>query len=106
MSPSSIYWYVDSCLLRKPTDVRLLGSALCRFERSFLPQHSGNRTVVLRVMKITEPLNCIFPNYDGRISEPTEGSLLSRGFPPQPWSCNVDDPNVPDTEKGLSVLFN
>ncbi|OBZ74662.1 hypothetical protein A0H81_05058 [Grifola frondosa] len=65
------------CDSRSPARQRFqpyAGAGLCCFERSTLPQHRGTRTVVFRVVKIVEPVRLRFPEYDGYVSEPREGS--------------------------------
>ncbi|OBZ70111.1 hypothetical protein A0H81_09836 [Grifola frondosa] len=52
------------------------GSVVCRFERSPFPQHANTRTVVVRVLKIVKPVECVMPNYDNAIEEPREGELV------------------------------
>ena len=71
------------------------GSALARFERSTHPDHEGTRTIVLR---ITTPVKCLLPLYDGFVCLPKEGELHRRtkyivrsDQVDQPlWSFNID----------------
>ncbi|KAG5638633.1 hypothetical protein H0H81_011352 [Sphagnurus paluster] len=55
-----------------------IGRVLLRFERSTLQQHAGTDTVVLRVLKIIEPIRTTDSNYDMRASVPVEGMLLEK----------------------------
>jgi hypothetical protein len=83
---------------------RLLGSALCCFERSNLPQHKGTRTVVIRIVKIISPVTCLYPNYNGPVTLPVEGELVHRNHKLrglQPYSFNVDFRRY----MGLQMLF-
>ncbi|KAG6828628.1 hypothetical protein H0H92_007220 [Tricholoma furcatifolium] len=52
------------------------GRLLVRFERSTLPIHIGTNTVVLRVLKILEPITFNIPTYDVYIPLPEAGKLL------------------------------
>lgn len=49
-----------------------------RFELSTLPQHAGQPTVVLRVVKMVEPPRVTIPGYDGYLPPPVEGELVMR----------------------------
>ncbi|KIM86875.1 hypothetical protein PILCRDRAFT_815309 [Piloderma croceum F 1598] len=72
-----------------------LGSALCCFERSNLPQHIGTRTAVVRIVKILSPPKSVYPNYDGCVPLPVEGEFVHFGYKQvglQPRSFNVDSP--------------
>ncbi|KAJ7106914.1 hypothetical protein C8R44DRAFT_885605 [Mycena epipterygia] len=69
------------------------GSALFRFEPSARAEHAGRRVVHLRVMKIVEPVECVFEGYSGRVLKPEEGELLtmsSENRAPEPWSYDID----------------
>ncbi|GLB38718.1 hypothetical protein LshimejAT787_0505830 [Lyophyllum shimeji] len=82
------------------------GGVLLRFERSTLPEHAGTRTVVLRVLKIFEPLKAVIPGHDMRIPEPKEGDLLqtrSYGGLIRPFSINLDKPAK--TVKDIGLLY-
>ncbi|TFY74244.1 hypothetical protein EWM64_g9768 [Hericium alpestre] len=63
------------------------GSALCRLERSTLPQHAGRRIVVMRLLKILHPpkRRLELPPTDG-ISVPADGDLFMS------WYRDVDKP--------------
>ncbi|KIM86971.1 hypothetical protein PILCRDRAFT_815419 [Piloderma croceum F 1598] len=81
-----------------------LGSALCCFERSNLPQHKGTRTAVIRIVKILSPVTCRYPNYNGPLTLPVEGELVQRNYHRtglQPRSFNVDSIRY----MGLRMLF-
>lgn len=50
---------------------------MARFELSTLPEHSGTRRVVIRVLEILRPVEPLHPDtYDGHKRAPEEGSLL------------------------------
>ncbi|TFK67936.1 hypothetical protein BDN72DRAFT_842430 [Pluteus cervinus] len=68
------------------------GGGHARFELSpnSRPQHPQ---LVVRVMKITEPVKCLIPDYDGYVNPPREGELVTRGLPgqtPEPWTVDID----------------
>ncbi|KAG5638639.1 hypothetical protein H0H81_011358 [Sphagnurus paluster] len=48
------------------------------FERSSLKEHLGTDTIVLRVLKITEPIQPLRPNSEMCLPMPREGALLQR----------------------------
>ncbi|KAJ7278235.1 hypothetical protein C8J57DRAFT_1713148 [Mycena rebaudengoi] len=69
------------------------GSAVACFERSTLPEHVGNRVLLMRILKILVPVTCTIPNYAGGVGWPKEGEYLmvSRyNRPKSPWSYDVD----------------
>ncbi|GLB38770.1 hypothetical protein LshimejAT787_0506350 [Lyophyllum shimeji] len=66
------------------------GRILARFERSTLPQHAGTRSVVLRVLKILDPIKSTIPGYDMYLPRPQEGALLLRPRG-RVFSANLDD---------------
>ncbi|KAJ7110574.1 hypothetical protein C8R44DRAFT_883708 [Mycena epipterygia] len=69
------------------------GSALARFEASTRPEHTGRRVVHLRIVKITQPVECTMENYTGRVLKPEEGELFvvsSYNRAPEPWAYDVD----------------
>jgi hypothetical protein len=80
---------------------RILGDILLRFERSALPEHAGANFLVLRVLKIMEPIKVTIPGYDMRYPLPEEGSLLKTysRYRLKVWSVDLDDP-----PKGLEAL--
>ena len=69
---------------------------MARFERSTLPVHKGTRTVVLRFLKIIEPVKCVIPLFDGYIVQPREGERYRRSrkaidkLNPPAWSFDID----------------
>lgn len=85
------------------------GSALCSFEvydpplsrtrrrsmrnavQNGLPL-PPSRKIVLRVLKIVDPVSCVIPNYDGFVNEPKAGELMMIGVGDsrRPWMYNVD----------------
>ena len=67
------------------------GLALARFELSTLPDHSGDRTVVIRILKFVEPVTCTIQNYDGRMPFPKEGELFHHRQ--RPFTCRIDEDN-------------
>lgn len=97
-----------------------LGSAICQFElhvpkrtrvtRRFerLVHQSDRpppRKIVLRVLKIVEPVSCIRDDYDGFVNEPKEGQLMTMGLGDarRPWSYNVDTGEVSHGSVGRSA---
>ncbi|KIM71684.1 hypothetical protein PILCRDRAFT_480980 [Piloderma croceum F 1598] len=81
-----------------------LGSALCCFERSTLPQHNGTCTVVIRIVKIVSPPIRVYPDYSGCIPLPVEGELVHYIYKRQglqPKSFNVDSPD----HSSMKILF-
>lgn len=77
-----------------------IGTALCCFERSFLPWHQGSRTIVMRIVRITSPVRCAISDYNGYMPRPVEGELHRRGCGAI-WSLNVDKSKL----TGLRGLF-
>ena len=94
-----------------------VGRALVRFERSTLPEHKDTRTVLLRFLKITTPVNCVIPDYDDYVCFPKEGGLHRRSprhkpeyggkKDPQVWSADIDKPNYSThlIQHGLQLLW-
>lgn len=81
------------------------GSALCKFELYSPPMTrvrrsaiqkleaqglSPHRQIVLRILKIEDPVSCVIRGYDGWVREPKAGDLLRIGSEGAPWSYNVD----------------
>lgn len=57
-----------------------LGAGFASLELA--PGSSRSRPgLCLRIVKITEPVKCVVPNYDGFVHMPREGALVSRGLP-------------------------
>ncbi|KAG5638226.1 hypothetical protein H0H81_001227 [Sphagnurus paluster] len=54
------------------------GRIQLRFERSSLEEHKGTNTIVLRVLKIVEPIRALHPNSEQYIPIPREGQLFQR----------------------------
>ncbi|KAG6895949.1 hypothetical protein C0992_011338, partial [Termitomyces sp. T32_za158] len=54
------------------------GRLVVRFERSTLPEHSEGNFIVLRVLKILDPVKSIDPDYDGRLPVPIVGQVLMK----------------------------
>lgn len=76
------------------------GTVACRFERSTLKRHAGKRVLLLRVLKVVEPVRCVEPGYDGHIQQPLEGAFMCRrGIP---VGINVDHKRGVD---GLRMLY-
>jgi hypothetical protein len=87
-----------------------IGRALAQFERSTLPEHKDTRTVVLRILKLITPVNCIIPGYDGHVCSPKEGELFQRYTGNvlrelRAWGCNIDKPSVKFARRGLQLLW-
>ncbi|KAJ6617280.1 hypothetical protein B0H10DRAFT_2218766 [Mycena sp. CBHHK59/15] len=77
------------------------GAGLARFERSTLREHAGQRMLLLRIVKITEPV-APATRYPGRLVSPVEGQLVSvhdRYGRAEPWAYNVDR----DTANGAAL---
>ncbi|KAJ7278239.1 hypothetical protein C8J57DRAFT_1126142 [Mycena rebaudengoi] len=69
------------------------GSAVACFERSTLPEHAGNRVLLIRILKILVPVTCTIPNHAGRVGRPQEGEFIMVSHykrPRSPWSYDVD----------------
>lgn len=74
-----------------------LGSALCCFEESSLPSHQGTRTMVMRVKKVTSPIETTIPDYDGWVLKPQEGQLVGmHRTSSEPWSLDIDKQGMTD----------
>ena len=72
---------------------RNVGCIRARFEQSYLPEHQGTRTVVLRVLDVLEPVRKVDENYDGKVPVPAAGSLVFRTHQQRgskPWSLCLD----------------
>ncbi|KAG6901137.1 hypothetical protein C0995_016579 [Termitomyces sp. Mi166 len=52
------------------------GQIVVRFERSTLPEHAGGNFVVIRVLKILDPVKPVDPHYDNFIEVPRVGGLI------------------------------
>ncbi|EIW62438.1 uncharacterized protein TRAVEDRAFT_68880 [Trametes versicolor FP-101664 SS1] len=94
-----------------------LGSALCRFEKSARPEHTGRRIVVYRVVRIVEPMERTALCNIADSLMPREGELLSavlaaKSERDREWSFDVDRclSLGPDTSRyqfaaGLALLY-
>ncbi|GLB38767.1 hypothetical protein LshimejAT787_0506320 [Lyophyllum shimeji] len=78
------------------------GRILVRFEHSTLPQHVATRSLVLRVLKILQPIKVRIPGYDGHVPMPREGALLQSHT--RVWSTNLDNPK--SAYKDLNIFTN
>ncbi|KAJ7724404.1 hypothetical protein B0H16DRAFT_324819 [Mycena metata] len=65
------------------------GSAIVRFELSAM---DGRRILHLRIVKIITPFVCTDNKYKGRVVQPEEGQLFSRGGD-RPWKFDLDGPS-------------
>ncbi|KAJ6611908.1 hypothetical protein B0H10DRAFT_2437240 [Mycena sp. CBHHK59/15] len=77
------------------------GAGLARFERSTLREHTGQCMLLLRIVKITEP---VVPatRYPGRLVSPAQGQLVSvhdQCGRAEPWAYNVER----DTANGAAL---
>ncbi|TFY77786.1 hypothetical protein EWM64_g6230 [Hericium alpestre] len=79
------------------------GSALCRFERSTLPQHAGERVIVIRLLKMLVPPKLVPdpPPMEKRML-PAEGELFYKKRD-QVWYRNLDQDNI--VARLLRVLY-
>ncbi|KAF5376475.1 hypothetical protein D9615_008623 [Tricholomella constricta] len=77
-----------------PYTVTHPGRLLLRFERSTLPEHAGSDVVVIRVLKILEPLKVVIPMYDMAVPMPCEGELLQIRYrnKNRPYSMDLNNP--------------
>ncbi|KAG6826925.1 hypothetical protein H0H92_013882, partial [Tricholoma furcatifolium] len=66
------------------------GRILLRFERSTLPKHAHDRIVVLRVLKVLEPITPVEPDYDMFTPPPKEGDFLRTNSRNLVLSINLD----------------
>ncbi|PSR77476.1 hypothetical protein PHLCEN_2v7907 [Hermanssonia centrifuga] len=82
------------------------GSAICCFELSNLPEHEGTRSVVIRVLKILEPITQT-PQDDPRIHLPevVEGGLLKGWLNKVTrYKIRKDEKLTGDQRRGLRYL--
>ena len=82
-----------------------VGSFLAQFERSTLPDHKDSRTVVLRFLKVIQPVEYEIPDYEGRIAQPEEGELYQRSYKsiPKVWSVDIDQKGI--LSRSLQLLW-
>ncbi|GLB43324.1 hypothetical protein LshimejAT787_1302250 [Lyophyllum shimeji] len=85
-----LFWDMRRRVLAPP----YTGRVLVRFERSALPEHAHGRFLVVRVLKIVEPIEVAIPGYDMWFPVPKEGSLVQRhaGKKTVPLSIDLDNP--------------
>ena len=95
---------------------------MCAFEQSTLPEHAGKRVVVIRVLRVLEPvrLRTFVPPEGGTLAldvkdwavppemEPREGELVRsltrmEGF--RVWSIDMENPGLKQFAEGLEVLY-
>ncbi|TFK52134.1 hypothetical protein OE88DRAFT_1657197 [Heliocybe sulcata] len=89
------------------------GRALVQFERSALPEHTGTRTVILRIVEVIEVAKSEGSDNSCGMPEPQEGGLVmtrTHGRLWVPWSVDVDrsqpDSGSPSSlAKALAILF-
>ncbi|KAF8153880.1 hypothetical protein B0H34DRAFT_661521 [Crassisporium funariophilum] len=71
------------------------GTVVARFERSTFPEHANTRTLVLRILQLLTPVECVVPGYDNYIAQPEVGKLLCRqsrwSADYQPWTVDCDN---------------
>ncbi|KAG5351241.1 hypothetical protein C0989_007301 [Termitomyces sp. Mn162] len=90
------------------------GRIVVCFERSKLQEHAGGNFVVLRVLKILDPITILDPGYDMHIPLPRVGSLLLKSVLNRKPVCAYDLdgrcvkraglkrlPSIPDIEPDL-----
>lgn len=58
-----------------------LGSAVARFELSTLPEHSGANVMVVRIIQILQPVECVLPDHSEYHEKPGKGSLITTRGP-------------------------
>lgn len=63
------------------TNMLTAGTAVVRFELSTLPEHAGANMIVVRILKILQPVECVIPDYDGYHERPEAGSLITTREP-------------------------
>lgn len=84
------------------------GTILVRFEKSELPEHMNERAVVVRVMEILSPIECVIPDYNFDVQMPAAGKLIAKrskvrgGY--YPWSINFATRSSPAADC-LGLLF-
>ncbi|KAH0585793.1 hypothetical protein H2248_007085 [Termitomyces sp. 'cryptogamus'] len=68
----------------------IIGRIVVCFERSKLQEHAGGNFVVLRVLKILDPITILDPGYDMHIPLPRVGSLLLKSVLNRKPVCAYD----------------
>jgi len=79
------------------------GRALCRFERSSLPIHADNPTLLLRIVDIIEPIQCIVRDYDGYVEKSVKGALIRHGG--EPAGIVISQLKSKSLSKELQLLY-
>ncbi|KAF9466179.1 hypothetical protein BDZ94DRAFT_1319807 [Collybia nuda] len=76
----------------KPPYTGTCDTAVVRLELSTLPEHAAGSVIVFRVLKILQPVECVWPNYDGYQVQPEEGSLITicDDGVYRPWTIKLD----------------
>lgn len=75
-----------------------------------MPEHVNTRTIVLRIIDLLTPVECVIKDYDYYVGKPTAGELLSGSYQRmgtrslRPWSIDLDKGNG-KTRKMISVLW-
>ncbi|KAG6836885.1 hypothetical protein H0H93_001716 [Arthromyces matolae] len=88
------------------------GRLLLRFERSTLPEHARNTILVIRVIKVLEPITLSRPDYDMHVPLPIEGRLLEKSLKgldsrvegKRLLTINVDSPTLRNCWQDLRLL--
>lgn len=64
----------------RPGLITISGKILVRFEISTFPEHASlGPCLLLKCLDIIDPVECVTPNYDGFIKQPTPGGYHTRG---------------------------
>ena len=64
---------------------------------SDLPEHMRKRVVVIRVLEVLSPTNCVVPDYDFNVQMPEAGQLIAkrklsgRYGNYHPWSIDISE---------------
>ncbi|PSS29808.1 hypothetical protein PHLCEN_2v2704 [Hermanssonia centrifuga] len=96
-STVDVLWWLPRIDVRKPMYPN--GSAICCFELSKLPEHEGTRSIVIRVLKVVEPIIRTPQDVsDLHLPEIVEGGLLMKNM------TEVIRYEVPEDEKRIHVL--
>ncbi|KAJ7641517.1 hypothetical protein FB45DRAFT_900396 [Roridomyces roridus] len=100
------YTFADNRAQYRPLIRPYTGSALAQFERSTLPEHNSNSTLVMRIVTMLQEPECVVPGYDGYIPVPRAGELVhrpmghGRGAQLGPWFCDT----VQEDSDSASIL--
>jgi len=85
------------------------GTVLARFEKSDLPEHKHRPGVVVRVLEILSPINCVISDYDYNTQMPEVGQFIAkrklsgRYGNYHPWSIDISENTA--VAKSLRLLF-